>query len=43
MTSKKAIKVAKWIACGELDGKAMTQDDILDQCGRLLDKPIPMR
>ena len=31
------IKVKRWLKAGELDPKKVDQDDILDDCGALLD------
>lgn len=36
-TTKK-LRVKKWFESGELDSRNLKQDDILDECGRLLDK-----
>jgi len=36
--SDKKLTVKRWIRCGELDEKQTEQDDILDDCGQLLDK-----
>lgn len=32
------VKVKRWLRSGELDDSATTQEQILEQCGRLLDK-----
>jgi hypothetical protein len=33
----KKLQVKKWINCGEINPDAMTQDEILESCGNLLD------
>jgi len=38
MAKRKQLKVKRWIHSGELDVSNLTQADILNQCGRLLDK-----
>lgn len=35
---KKELEVKRWLRTGELDENHTLQDDILDDCGRLLDK-----
>jgi hypothetical protein len=37
MSTKKPIRVKKWIRTGELNSRNRTQASILDNCGRLLD------
>lgn len=36
--SQTLLKVKKWIRCGELYSKNRTQEAILEECGRILDK-----
>lgn len=38
MSTKKPIRVKKWISSGELNSRNRTQASILDDCGRLLDE-----